>query len=329
MALFESLVGMLAEFAPILSFFRRSRELFEQMNSTDLEAAIEAVCEEMIRFCLGVVKYCQRKSASERPQAFHASLLLTMEANFLGMLFRPRLDVEFKEHNERLKKRITRAEREITLCGVQATQQGLHEVKTLVQGRPEQTQLSRSTKRLIRMIPYCQNGRFFGREAILDRLSEALDPARLPKRQSKFAIYGLGGCGKTQIALEYVYRHYDQYENILWVSSSSIEKIEKDFAEAAFLLGLGKPVMHANEARQFALQKLAEMSMYPCATSTSTLTRPTRCNLFDGVRQCRGHLTSPNVLAPHQPWVHHHYKPRLGHVPKSLLGISCRTGVHS
>jgi hypothetical protein len=262
MALFESLVGMLTEFAPILSFFRRSRELFEQMNSKDLETAIEAVCEEMIRFCLGVVKYCRRKSASEHPQAFHISLLLMMEANILSMLFQPSLEVEFREHNERLKKRIARAEREIDLCGVQATQQGLHEVKALVRGRSEQTQLSRLTKGLIRMIPYCQNERFFGREAILDRLSEALDPARLPKRQSKFALYGLGGCGKTQIALEYVYRHYDQYENILWVSSSSVEKIEKDFAGAAFLLGLGKPVMHANEARQFALQKLTEMSAY-------------------------------------------------------------------
>src|SRR4051794_19613887 len=69
MALFESLVGMLTEYAPILSFFRRSRELFEQMNSKDLEAAIEAVCDEMIHFCLGVVKQCRRKSASENPQA--------------------------------------------------------------------------------------------------------------------------------------------------------------------------------------------------------------------------------------------------------------------
>jgi hypothetical protein len=182
-----------------------------------------------------------------------------MKANFLGMLFQPSLEVEFREHNERLKKRIAQAEREVDLCGVQATQQGLYEVKNLVRGRSEQTQLFRSTKSLI---PYCQNERFFGREAILDALSKALDPARLPKRQSKFTLYGLAGCGKTQIALEYVYRHYDQYETILWISSSSVEKIEKDFVEAAFRLGLGKPVMRANEARQFVHQKLAEMSAY-------------------------------------------------------------------
>ena len=78
------------------------------------------------------------------------------------------------------------------------------------------------------MIPFCQNERFFGREAILDALSKALDPARLPKRQSKFALYGFGGCGKTQIALEYVYRHYDQYETILQIDQLDREQM---FAE--------------------------------------------------------------------------------------------------
>ena len=177
------------------------------------------------------------------------------------------------------------------------------------------------------MIPYCQNERFFGREAILGRLSKALDPARLPKRQSKFALYGLAGCGKTQIALEYVYRHYDQYETILWISSSSVEKIEKDFAEAAFRLGLGKPVMHANEAANLRFRNSPR-----CVRTLSDkyvhADAPTRCNLLDSVRQRRGHLPGPNVLAPHQLWVHHHYKSRLGHVQKSHLGIGYRTRVH-
>jgi hypothetical protein len=60
MALFESFVGMLADFAPILSFFSRSKKLFAQMDSKDLEAAVGAVCKEMVLFCLGIVRYCQR-----------------------------------------------------------------------------------------------------------------------------------------------------------------------------------------------------------------------------------------------------------------------------
>jgi hypothetical protein len=174
------------------------------------------------------------------------------------MLFQPSLEVEFRQYNERLKKQIALAEKEVCMCDMQATQQGLHEVQMLVRDVPERLPLPRSSKKLIRMIPYGQNERFFGRKAILDELSKTLDPARLPKSQRKFAIYGLGGCGKTQVALEHVYRHFDQYEMILWISSSSVEKVEKDFAEAAIILGLEKPVMHANEARQFALQALAE-----------------------------------------------------------------------
>lgn len=144
------------------------------------------------------------------------------------------------------------------MCDMQATQQGLQQVHSLIRDVPGRLQLPPPSKRFIRMIPYSQNERFFGRDALLDELSKTLSPARLPKRQRKFALYGLGGCGKTQVALEYVYRHFDQYQVILWISSSSIEKIEKDFAEAAILLGLAKPVMHANEARQFALQTLID-----------------------------------------------------------------------
>jgi hypothetical protein len=178
------------------------------------------------------------------------------------MLFQPSLELEFRQYNERLKKQIALAEKEVCMCDMQATQQGLHEVQKLVRDVPERLQLAVPTKRLIRMIPYGHNDRFFGRQAILDDLSKALDPARLPKRQCKFALSGLGGCGKTQVALEYMYRHFDQYEVILWISSSSVEKIEKDFAEAAVRLGLEKPILHANEARQFALQSLGEIGMY-------------------------------------------------------------------
>jgi hypothetical protein len=178
------------------------------------------------------------------------------------MLFQPSLEVEFRQYNERLKKQIALAEKEVCICDMQATQQGLHDIQMLVRDVPERLQLPKPSKRLIRMIPYCQNECFFGRQAILDKLSKALDPERLPKRQRKFALYGLGGCGKTQVALEYVYHHFDQYEVILWISSSSIEKIEKDFANAVVLLGLEKPVMHANEAAQFVLRSLVERGAY-------------------------------------------------------------------
>jgi hypothetical protein len=157
-----------------------------------------------------------------------------------------------------LKEKIELAEKEVRMCDMQATQQGLQEVQKLVRDVPERMHLPAPQEKLIRMIPYGQNERFFGREALFDELSKTLGPARSPRRQRKFALYGLGGCGKTQIAVEYVYRHFDEYEVILWISSSSIEKIEKGFAEAAVLLGLKRANLHANEARQFLFQALVD-----------------------------------------------------------------------
>lgn len=82
MNLFETFVGMLADFAPILSFFSRSKKLFEQMDSKDLETAVEAVCEEMVLFCLGVIKYCRRNPIGRYIKALLADPQLTLASQF-------------------------------------------------------------------------------------------------------------------------------------------------------------------------------------------------------------------------------------------------------
>ena len=64
-------------------------------------------------------------------------------------------------------------------------------------------------------VPYPRNPNFTGREAILEQLETALasgTPAALTQ-----TIAGLGGVGKTQTAVEYAFRHRDQYRAVLWV----------------------------------------------------------------------------------------------------------------
>ncbi|OLE52847.1 MAG: hypothetical protein AUG51_16105 [Acidobacteria bacterium 13_1_20CM_3_53_8] len=74
---------MLADFAPILSFFDRSKKLFEQMDSNDLETAVEAVCREMVLFCLGVVKYCQRNPIGRCSKVIPADSPLILASELL------------------------------------------------------------------------------------------------------------------------------------------------------------------------------------------------------------------------------------------------------
>ena len=64
-------------------------------------------------------------------------------------------------------------------------------------------------------VPYPRNPAFTGREAILAQLEAALASGRTAAPVQ--AIAGLGGVGKTQTAVEYAYRHRDEYRAVLWV----------------------------------------------------------------------------------------------------------------
>jgi Cdc6-like AAA superfamily ATPase len=56
---------------------------------------------------------------------------------------------------------------------------------------------------------------------------------------SKVAIYGLGGVGKTEIALELAYRmrNRDPERSIFWIPCTSYESIEQSYMSIANMLG--------------------------------------------------------------------------------------------
>lgn len=84
------------------------------------------------------------------------------------------------------------------------------------------------------MVPYERNHQFFGRQDILNKIKERLH-SQTPKRfNHRVALYGMGGIGKTQCALEYTYANRGAYERVYWISAvdqscllSGYEKIAK------------------------------------------------------------------------------------------------------
>src|ERR1700737_4186691 len=70
------------------------------------------------------------------------------------------------------------------------------------------------------IMPYLQNRRFTGREDLLLQLREKLCEENQMEYNHRVAIYGLGGVGKSQIAIEYVYRYKQNYTNIYWINAS-------------------------------------------------------------------------------------------------------------
>ena len=82
-------------------------------------------------------------------------------------------------------------------------------------------------------LPVAENQRFYGRGDILQRLEEHLTPADTNSRLSSVALHGLGGIGKTQIALAYAYQKLDSLDAIFWISAENTYTVQKDFSRVA------------------------------------------------------------------------------------------------
>ena len=87
-------------------------------------------------------------------------------------------------------------------------------------------------------VPYRRNPFFTGREKILEDLRNAFVKQRSPDTMAIQALSGLGGMGKTQTAIEYAYRHRENYHIVLWAQADSLEALVSDYVRFATLLNL-------------------------------------------------------------------------------------------
>lgn len=96
------------------------------------------------------------------------------------------------------------------------------------------------TSNPILVVPFPRNPTYCGREKFLDSIHDCLRPSpsigsTMPK---SFALCGLGGSGKSQIALEYFYRYQDSFDACFWITCDTGVKIAQGFLEIARKLHL-------------------------------------------------------------------------------------------
>ncbi|MCB0258175.1 MAG: tetratricopeptide repeat protein, partial [Calditrichaeota bacterium] len=83
-------------------------------------------------------------------------------------------------------------------------------------------------------IPFRKNPNFTGREAQLQAIARKLSKTD----GARAVVAGLGGVGKTELAIEYAYRHASEYERIWWLRSEGMVTLSLDFANLAHELNL-------------------------------------------------------------------------------------------
>jgi tetratricopeptide (TPR) repeat protein len=108
-------------------------------------------------------------------------------------------------------------------------------------------------------IPLNRNQRFVGRRTELQTLEKKL---LINRDCGKMAIVGLGGVGKTQLALQFAYHVKAEYPNhsIFWVPAVSIETFEQGYLDIARLLHISNVSGDKEDVKQLVKQTLSQES---------------------------------------------------------------------
>jgi WD40 repeat protein len=86
-------------------------------------------------------------------------------------------------------------------------------------------------------VPYPHNPDFVGRQEELETLHQLIHQSTSPVGIRPTVLVGLGGIGKTQLAVEYAHAHKDDYpDGVFWINA--VNPFQLEFASLSEMLGL-------------------------------------------------------------------------------------------
>ncbi|PGH01873.1 hypothetical protein AJ79_07810 [Helicocarpus griseus UAMH5409] len=204
-------------------------------RSQPLRLVISDVYREYMDFGVRTVKTFGRGKISlwakltwKREQKAHTAAL-----SRLSKLI-SRVDVELNRENDLLNKQRYDEILNAVRSGVRSTPADEQSIAF-----PAQSAAEDNTTAIPFSVPHLRNTGYCGRENYLSEIHDNLCPT--PSNQDSlkiFALCGLGGTGKSQAALEYIYRHRLSYKAILWITCDAAIKVAQGFIDAAREIGL-------------------------------------------------------------------------------------------
>lgn len=168
-------------------------------------------------------------------------------------------------YDESLQKRLQKVERQSRVVDTESSASKMEldgtrhdELKRLLASNVGQP--SRTTVTTCYMIPFPKNPKFFARTAELEFCKTELSSQQTVQATTSLALHGVGGVGKTSIALEFAYQEKSARNVIIWIASDDETKMTQRFVEAAKELGVHVPNANAEADREAVKNYLEKLS---------------------------------------------------------------------
>ncbi|OAX82520.1 hypothetical protein ACJ72_03130 [Emergomyces africanus] len=213
----RDMLDMLEELSLTLPRFKTYEETLPM--DTALESSLLAVYSEVICFYARAIHFFRSRK--------HVILRENAWAELRG---------DFTRTTLRIKRLSAAVEREADLARLRTEKDKYHEVLMLISDIKRDPAVPTIRNKL--SIPYSPNPRFWARQDALDQVDKALDPSKPTQGLQSFALYGMGGVGKTQIALQYATSGRGKFDAVMWVAADTLITMAQSFREAARNLGI-------------------------------------------------------------------------------------------
>lgn len=83
-------------------------------------------------------------------------------------------------------------------------------------------------------------GKFIKRPVEMAKLEQALLPQRQSCQQKIFVLRGLGGIGKTQLAVEFARLHHRRFSSVFWLDGRTEDSLKRSVASCARRISAGQ-----------------------------------------------------------------------------------------